>query len=796
MASSLHLNSVVKGVGADAPVSGLHRVLWKSAERDEVYLIEIPTWPAGAPAPRYHRSPKKLALSKLVAWEAAGEITVTQVVLNPVMLLSDQEIRELYPSKNRRGRSNDGRRKGSRPIGDEADGESEAILFRDERWSWVAPIEEFIRDHRADAFELGLIGEKVRQRAKETGREPTEIYDAINRVLAYAAGKSSLLPFLFRCGGAGKRRSLRKASRLGRPGVGIHLSEEDKRRICIGYSKFLREGKSVRDAWILTLGTWWSSGSKIVDGQEVPVLLDANRCPTLAQFRYWGPGDATGKTAFELLLRRDVWDKKFRAMLGSSKDGIRSVGQVGVMDATGTHVTFVSPVSMIDAVGPGHRIVVHDALCETITGFYCGFEAPSEATADLAVLNSAEEKVEYFARFGLEITPDQVPACFYARLRMDNGEGRTRGFITKTLGSGGALELVERFRAERKQQCETGHRSLHRLLDDHLDGATHGKPAARGDDAAAVPACWPWFEYMRQFLKAVIYFNCEADATSVMDRHPFRTEMLRAGVPPRRAAMFKWCVENDRNSMPAYDVEFIRARCLPVFKASVKRSGVYLIRPDKGDKVELIKGPRFVGTRGVELGWHAGRREDFHIELKLDAYHPNRAYYFDRQGVHIFENASNDELSNQEATIHDLMAMQDAERRSASGRQDASNQALSDYVSGRENKNLELRERKKVTIERAGGKVPKARLKANQTANRATEMARVERLLDPLTRAPHAPKDAGGSVDEARPPLSSEGESVVEVAMSLDRAAACSEEGAPSSVLSALERFRKQRRRA
>jgi putative transposase len=731
---TIPLHGVIKGVGADSPVAGLHRVLWKNAKTDLLCLIEIPTWKKDRPAPRYYKGPRKESLSKYEALEHKGDIVVTAVMPHPIAGWNDDQIRKRYPRrekpmKTRRVRT-----------------DCAVLQFRDERWAWVEPICKYLEECREDAFEAEELGRLVKARADEIGRKPVEIYDAVHRVLAHASGKNSILPAYCRSGGKGKSRQPRKVSRLGRvnsafikgevPSPGIHLNDEHKRHLAIGHSKFVKQGLSVQDAYILTMGAWWSSGTRIDDGIEVPVLRPAHERPTLAQFRYWGPRDPEGKSAFELLLKDGEWEKKYRSMVGAAMHGLNGVGQMGVMDATGTHVTFVSMASMLDAAGPGHRIVIHDGLTETITGFYVGLEAPGERTVNLAVYNSVIDKVDVFARFGLRITSDQVPACYYRKIRLDNGESRNAGFMQLGAAAGSALEFVERGRAERKQQAESGHRSIHVILEDRLDGATRGKSPERGEDHSAIPACWTWYDYMVEFLRAVIYFNCNADASSVMARHPFRTEMERDGILPRRAAMYAWCVKNNRIGIPAHDIDIIRAKLLPTYRAVVKQSGVYLYRPDRGDKPELVVGPRYTGRRTIELGWHEGKRPDFAIDVRMDPDSPNRIWYADEMGIHALDNQSDDETAKREATLHDYLAMQDGRLRRNIVAQTDADQARSDFISHRENKNLALRQAKRDEIKKAGAKISKQRLKSDIKPNRAREASVLAAMIDPITRAP------------------------------------------------------------
>ncbi len=739
------LHGVIKGVGDDSPIQGLHRIVWLNEKTNQLFAVRIPTWNKDEPVPRYYKGPKEYEYAALGILKLGGHIVETQVAPHVLAGMTDEQIRKRYPQRKRQMKTKRART------------DCAVLQFRDDRWKWVEPICRYIDEHRADAFETDELGRLVKERALQVGRTTVEIYDAVHRVLAHAAGKNSILSGHCLCGGKGKTRTPRRVQKLGRhsaayvkgevPSPGIHLNDEDKRFIVIGHSKFLKQGRSVQEAYYLTMGAWWSTGYRIEDGVDLPILKPAHERPTLPQFRYWGPRDPEGKSAFELLLKNGEWEREFRAMIGSAMHGLNGVGQMAVVDATGIHLTFVSMLSQLDALGQGHRIVVHDGLNEVITGFYVGLEAPGGRTANLAIYNSALDKVDLFARFGLKITTDQVPACFYRKFRSDNGEFRNVGTMQVLNGMGSALELVERRRAERKPQAEAGHHSMQVLLDDRLDGATRGKSPDRGEDHSAVPACWTWYDYMVEFLRAVIYFNCHADASSLMARHPFRAEMLRDDVPPNRAAMFAWCVRNNKIAIPAHDTEILKAKLLPVYRAVVKQSGIYLLRPDRGDKAEIVRGPRFSGRRAMELRWHEGTHPDFPIDVHMDPNDPNRVWYVDELGIHVFDNLSDDQATKREANMQDLLAMQDKELVSRTVGQSAADQQASDFISHRENKNLAFREAKKAQIKATGGKVSKRRLKSDLSVNRARETGLIANMLDPVLRAPRLQKKASNAPD-------------------------------------------------
>lgn len=734
---SIRINDVLRGVLPTSPFDGVHRVLWIHADPDRgwdlLVTIEIPVQSSNTPATRYYKAPVKRELSIVEAAMAAGTVVITRPALAALAHLSDDAIRERYPQRKSATKQR-------------VRFDCALLQARDREWAWITPLLSYVEAAPADAFETTVLTGMIQERAKEIGRQPRDIYNALHRVLAIGCGKNSLLPATHKSGGAGKQREPENSDRLGRkngafldghtPSPGIHLSCLDKQRLALGWSTFLKEGRSVHEAWILTCGAWWSDGTHIVDGEELPRLLPAHLRPTLAQFRYWGPRDEDGKSAFELLLRPGDWEKNYRPKIGTVFDGVTGVGQIGIMDATPNDQGLVSMTFRLKALGTCHRILVHDAMSGVICGVYCGLEAPSGRTAQIAALNSAMDKVGFFARFGITITNDQVPAVQFRKFLADNGELRNENSIRVMTSIGSAIEFVERGRAERKSLVESGHRSIHHLVDNKGDGWTRGRQRERGEDHSAVAACWTWFEYMRELLRAIVYYNCHLDASNFMNRHPFGTEMKAKGVAPNRAAIHAWCVKNNRVGLVAMDVDLLRAALLPEMNAVVRQNGVFLLRPDRGLKNEVVPGHRFSGPRAMELGWHRGGVRSFVVKVKVDPDNLEKIWYLDELGIHPLMNLSNDILLVREGTMHDSLAMQDEQNRAKIVDQSVHDQAASDLISGILDVNLKARAAKKDEINSLGRKVTKTELRSNISENRAEEAALIAKLIDPIDRSP------------------------------------------------------------
>jgi putative transposase len=738
----IKVHDIIRGMLPGSPLLGLYRVLWirRSAliDGDIAIVIEIKTPNEGAKNTRYWLGPREVLVADLLQAIADAQATILAHCAPPQLAhLTDEEIRRLYPKRTtltkKRFRS-----------------DSAAIQTRDRLWTLIEPIVRFIETDPEVAYKNDNLRYEIGARLKETGRPKSELLNALHRYLALRCGRNALLPDTAKCGGRGRARQLKNALRLGRKSAtfkagltsapGIHLTEHDRACINLGWNTYLKDGLSVRAAYILTLGTYWVSGFKLDSGKEVPVLLPSEQRPTLRQFRYWGPRQPEGKSAFNLLLRPNEYEKKYRPTLGTALDGVRAVGQIAIMDSTSTDQALVSILSPLDAVGTCNRNVIHEGLSDVICGIYCGFEAPSAQTSLLTILNAASDKVEFCKRFGVTILPWQIPSIVFMTYLVDNAEMRSVRAMEQMRNFGSVIQFAKADAPYMKPGPESGHRVLHRLLDRRGDGKTNGRQRARGEKHSAVRASWTWYVYMRELIRGIVYYNCYADASALMNRHPFRTEMARDNVPPTRAGIYAWCVKNNRIASPPFNLGLLKATVLPTIKAVVNPKGVHLLRPDRGRKRELVIGARYSSAYTYAQGWHEGNLASREIEVKYDPSNLSSIWYSDHLGFHRLDNLDADEGIKREGTLRDYLDVQDRRANAKQLSQDERDQGTSDILTHIEDTNLAqraIKEAAKKSIKRATGKrVSDHSLTADIKANRERETRLITASLDPITRMP------------------------------------------------------------
>lgn len=735
-----NIGTVLRSTNKFSPLHGVHRVLWVNEDKNQIILIPIPQGMKEEPI-TYFPAPFNDYLSTVARSIDDGDLAIAAYTPLPLAACTDEEIRQRYPM--RKGVTKKRVRKDSAPL-----------QTRDELYELIAPLRQEIANDPASVFETNRIAVWIQQRANELGVCVGRIRNAINKFLSMALGKNGLLPFLDECGSVGKPRK-QVNGKLGRKtwpaklGLicepGIPLTQKDKDHIAWGWNRFLREGHSVRDAYLITMAAFWADGKAMYQGREVPALKPLSERPTLAQFRYWGPRGYGTKSAWETLLKPGEWEKKYRAQYGTARDGVKAVGQIASGDSTSNDVHLVSTASYLKSIGAATVLRFHDVFSDCVVGVALSLDAPSALLAQLAIFNAASDKVELGRRYGVTITPEQFPSAFYRLYHYDNGELRSESSIMLLKDFDSNAEFVQAGRADLKPVPESGHRRFHKMLDHKIAGTTRGRCKERGEEASAIGACWTYWQYMRELLLAIIYHNTEADAS-----HLLTVEMRRDGVAPNRAAIHQWAIRKGYVASVPVDVNLLRIRLLPTIQAVVRPNGIFLLRPDRDNKRELVRGARFVGPRAVQLRWFekARREGPFDITVHHDPYNLEKIWFVDGSGTHELINVIRDSVLIREGTLPDVISIQDDDRLQTLLNQAESDQEETNFVSDRYEQNETNKKAKRDEVKATGRRVTKAEMTSNIAKNRAEEAAAIAREVDPVTRAPRSHTDTDQVMEE------------------------------------------------
>lgn len=470
----------------------------------------------------------------------------------------------------------------------------ESLAFMDEQWSWIAPLVE------SEPIEILLEVEHVKayaeSRKSEFGVKPEQIVRAVRAYLAGGRKKEALLPGWERRGAPGKPRHPvtndddNTAKRAGRRNVaveagyahlaGIQATPDVREKLRLGYRKY-KTGKhiSVRMAFTMTLAEYWAESVVITDGVRKVTLKPLEVLPTYDQFRRHGPGADPANSANRINLGDHRWQRDQRALPGTERDKVVAAAQWGGIDSTSDDQNLVLGVDRTIELPASWNTKVTEGYTGYILGFHSGFERPSTMTALMAIAHSAESKVEFCKRYGIDITDDQWIALHLRRIRGDNGEHKSEAGIHGLTKAQISLEFVQSYAAERKGTVESKHQTLHRAAGHQLAGSTQGVRHKRGDSNPKKDACRTHEEYMYHAIKAILYHNNVQRVENLLT-----LEMRADKVEPTRAAVLKWMIGKGYVTTDEPNLAVIRAACLPVLRGIVTRLGIQIFDPRTSDQ--------------------------------------------------------------------------------------------------------------------------------------------------------------------------------------------------------------------
>jgi hypothetical protein len=647
-----------------------------------------------------------------------------------------------------------------RKYGPRKNGPAMTLQLRNERWSMIEPL--VTAEDAALLFDREIMTERIHARARELAASRLEQMTLVRKLqqllFCYWAGNSmkrALTPQLGNCGGRGKTRKAVK--QLGRRPAGASpddpttlgyvLTDQDKDIIDYSWRHFYVRRKTMMQACRKMWETFYSISIRQPDGTYRNEYLKKHQRPSAMQFRTWGekrnPDDAGWKRQFPAttLARID------RCLKDAANAGIVAVGQRAAVDSSPPDMEFVSLLDRLKRIGGGNRILVVDMKRGYIPGLYYGIDAPSAKTVNLAFLHAMSDKREQLEFLGLDIPPeDWIPIAFSSAIA-DNTDLRCQAVHDSLATIGTHCLHVPVARSDMNAMAETPHHVVHRMVDHQMDGSTYGQRTERGETSATERARHTILEGLRECMRAIHAYN-----TKPLEIEP-TLEMIRSGVELTRLGLTRWDIERGKVARSLLSIEEARACLLPRCKGTFTKSGVRLLRDDKGVKRVFLRRLRYFSNdpdivRRLLEAKLERRKQDwtyFDDVFLYDPYCIRRIWYRDLANNRLIELTlvSDDADLPYEASLADIFELEDTdairrpqmeeERQRIQGRieaeqEQARQQARADYDAA-----LDL-------LEKPPSKVS---LKANKQENREVESGLLrDGMPIPLVDTPASPADA------------------------------------------------------
>ncbi|EST51581.1 DNA-binding protein [Brevibacillus panacihumi W25] len=461
----------------------------------------------------------------------------------------------------------------------------------------------------------------IKEVCSKTGKTKKYIYKYLRYYWMGGKMENALLPRFRKCGGKGKLKNPKK--KMGRPRltaiispehVGVSVNEGVRKIfdefIRLVYLKVNRRD-SVRFTYIEMLKKRFNIGMEIKNGREIPIIPPGYKVPSIAQLRYH---IRTHYRRKDTLIAREgsvTFDRDFRPLLGSETRKAAGPGHIFQVDATVADVYLVSAEDPNLIIGRPVVYVVVDVWTHMVVGMYIGFEGPSWQGVMMAIENTAVNKVDFCADYGISIEQEEwpchhLPESFYA----DRGEMESKNADSLSKALGIKLKNAPPYRADLKGIVEQQFRTLNVTVQPWMPGAIKKEYIKRGGPDYVLDAKLTLKDFTKMMIETILHRN----NYHYMEYYPLDKAMLRDKVKPIARDLWCWGIKHD-HFLKEVHPDIVRLNVLPEAKVTASREGIYFEGMYYGCG-ELAEQGWFVQGKSIKTLIAYDRRSVNHVYVK------------------------------------------------------------------------------------------------------------------------------------------------------------------------------------
>ena len=410
------------------------------------------------------------------------------------------------------------------------------------------------------------------------------IYGYLRKYWQRGKTKNALLPDYYNSGGRGKTKNYSSDKKRGRPrkysnnskiGIGVNITEEDRRIFRIAISKFYNNRKRnfLTIAYKLMLKEYYTEETVFDhNGVKKAVLIPPDKRPTLNQFRYWY--DKEQKDVKKTISSRRgsrAFALEHRAILSNSKQETIGPGSRYQIDATIADVYLVSKYNRNWIIGRPVVYVVIDVFSRMITGVYVGLEGPSWLGMMMALVNAATDKVKFCAEYGIEITEEEwlahhIPDAILG----DRGELAGKNVETSIDNLGIRIENAAPYRADWKGLVERHFRIIHDRVKPFLPGYVDVDFTQRGGKDYRLDAKLDLDQFTRIIIYLIRYHNNEHH----LQEYDREEMMIADDILAIPKELWKWGIANRSGRLKTIPEDIVKLNLMPADKATITPKGI------------------------------------------------------------------------------------------------------------------------------------------------------------------------------------------------------------------------------
>ena len=415
------------------------------------------------------------------------------------------------------------------------------------------------------------------------------VHDYLRRYWQRGKTINALVPDYANSSGKGTSRKPGTA-KMGRPrqfkddkdvGEGVNVSEDDKRifRSALIRHYLTTKENSMETVYELMVAESYAQQSYYDEsGEKHTEIRPKNQIPTIHQLRrfYYNHLFPDKKKVISARQGSKHFALNHRAVTGSSKAETRGAGSRFQIDATVLDIYICSKFNRVWIIGRPVLYVVIDVFSEMIVGLYVGLEGPSWTGAMMALMNCAEDKVEFCRRYGREIAPEEWP-CHHlpSTILADRGELVRSPIEQRYIPNlHVAIENAPSGRPDFKGLIEGCFPKFHKHTKPFTSGFVNPRYRQQGKRDYRFDGDIDLDQITEMAIEIVLYYNNKHP----LDNYERDEEMIAANVPKIPREIWNWSLTRRSGGLRPVkdDLNFVKYCLLPTFPVTITESGLKL----------------------------------------------------------------------------------------------------------------------------------------------------------------------------------------------------------------------------
>lgn len=367
------------------------------------------------------------------------------------------------------------------------------------------------------------------------------------------------------------------------------------------------------------------SDKKLINGSYVTVPYNANNRPSYRQFLYWMHTNIDETTLLVARVGKREVANNYRPLFSDTIAHltVKAIGTSYEMDEMETDFYLVSRSNRNKVIGRAILYLIIDVYSRCIVGCGVGLDNNSWSGAEIALLNMAEDKVEFCSKYGITITYEEWPikGVLPRSITMDNGaEYLSKKFPELVSQHGIGMSYLPPRMGSFKPNVEQKFHQMNCHLKERLPGQIIKDEYGQSHIAGARLD-------IAEFTQCVIRFVLNYNNTP-MDNYPDTRDMYKTQIELTPINIWNYSLARNNELIKINDLNAYKYSLLSQGMASLTRSGIEFEK-----MFYICSDITWLEDEARRLA--CGRGEKKKIPIRYDKRNLNYIYYDKKGNIHV-----------------------------------------------------------------------------------------------------------------------------------------------------------------